>query len=212
MVPAPKARLYRKVLVEKCPPGCAEGPCQGQPRFPRKCFKNVLGTRLEGTFECKARLENADSGESFARDWRKMLRFLGDFFADFRPSISRENVIGQERKRHININLFGRWPLRWPGGLSTGRPWGSKIYVLSSEPKVHKSFCPGTRPGGPVTELTGQSFMWQSFMCLFLKSATKMTGRPGHWSEPGEYQFWLFSPKTHPYLGIEHSHKRAPWQ
>ena len=23
-------------------------------------FKNVLGTRLEGTFECKARLENAD--------------------------------------------------------------------------------------------------------------------------------------------------------
>ena len=26
----------------------------------RKCFKNVLGTRLEGTFECKARLENAD--------------------------------------------------------------------------------------------------------------------------------------------------------
>ena len=61
LVPAPKARLHRKVLVAKCLPGCAEGPCQGQPLSPRKCFKNVLGTRLEGTFECKARLENAEN-------------------------------------------------------------------------------------------------------------------------------------------------------
>ena len=38
----------------------ATGPYQGQPLSPRKCFKNVLGTRLEGTFECKARWENAD--------------------------------------------------------------------------------------------------------------------------------------------------------
>ena len=61
-VPPPKARLYRKVLIEKCLPGCAEGPYQGPPLFPRKCFKNVLGTRLEGTFECKACLENAEGG------------------------------------------------------------------------------------------------------------------------------------------------------
>ena len=60
LVPAPKARLYRKVLVAKCLPGGAEGPHQGQSLSPRKSFKNVLGTRLEGTFECKARLENAD--------------------------------------------------------------------------------------------------------------------------------------------------------
>ena len=58
-IPAPKARLYRKVLVAKCLPGCAEGPCQGRPLSPR-CFENVFGTRLESTFECKARLENAD--------------------------------------------------------------------------------------------------------------------------------------------------------
>ena len=32
------------------------------------------------------------------------------------------NSTPQERKRHININLIGRWPLRWPGGLPTGRP------------------------------------------------------------------------------------------
>ena len=30
LAPAPKARLYRKVLVAKCHPGCAEGPYQGQ--------------------------------------------------------------------------------------------------------------------------------------------------------------------------------------
>ena len=64
LVPAPKARLYRKVLIAKCLPGCAEGPYQGQPLSPRECFKKVLGTRLEGTFECKACLENADSGET----------------------------------------------------------------------------------------------------------------------------------------------------
>ena len=60
LVPAPKARLYPKVLIAKCLLGGAEGPYQGQPLCLRKCFKNVLGTRLEGTFECKARLENAD--------------------------------------------------------------------------------------------------------------------------------------------------------
>ena len=44
---------------------------------------------------------------------------------------------------------------------------GSKIYVLSSEPKEHKSFCPGTWPGRPVTRVTEKSFMCKHFMCLF---------------------------------------------
>ena len=43
----------------------------------------------------------------------------------------------------------------------------SKFYVLSSEPKEHKSFCPDTRPGGPVTGATGKNLMCKSFMCLF---------------------------------------------
>ena len=60
LVQAPKARFYPKVLIAKCLPGRAEGPYQGQPLSHRKCFKNVLGTRLEGTFVCKARLENAE--------------------------------------------------------------------------------------------------------------------------------------------------------
>ena len=36
LVPAPKARLYPKVLIAKCLPWGAEGPCQGQPLSPRK--------------------------------------------------------------------------------------------------------------------------------------------------------------------------------
>ena len=35
----------------------------GTAPFPRKCFKNVLGAKLEGTLECEARLENADLGD-----------------------------------------------------------------------------------------------------------------------------------------------------
>ena len=47
---------------------------------------------------------------------------------------------------------FGRrrkslWPVTERGG------------VLSSESKEHRSFCPGTRPGKPVTGVTEQSFM-----------------------------------------------------
>ena len=52
-------------------------------------------------------------------------------------------------------------------GVSRPGVQGSKFYVLSSEPKEHKSFCPDTRPGGPVTGATGKSFMCKSFMCLF---------------------------------------------
>ena len=41
LVPAPKARLYPKVLIVKCLPGGAEGPYQGQPLSPRKSFKRT---------------------------------------------------------------------------------------------------------------------------------------------------------------------------
>ena len=41
------------------------------------------------------------------------------------------------------------WPVTPPvTGVSRPGGQGSKIYVLSSEPNVHKSFGPGTRPGG----------------------------------------------------------------
>ena len=37
----------------------------------------------------------------------------------------------QERKRHININIFGRWPLWWPGSLPTRRP-GVKYFCCAT--------------------------------------------------------------------------------
>ena len=61
------------------------------------------------------------------------------------------------------------------GGVSRSAAQGSKIYVLSSEPKEHTSFCPGARPGKLVTGVTGKSFMCQSFMCLFFGEIQKGT-------------------------------------
>ena len=53
------------------------------------------------------------------------------------------------------------WPVtvRW-GGVSRSGVQGSKIYVLSSETKEHKSFCPGARAGRPVMGVTGKSLSY----------------------------------------------------
>ena len=78
----------------------------------------------------------------------------------------------QERKRHINIKTFSG---DCPGGggspdpVSRDLPTGgqrSKVHVLCAEPKEHKHFRPGTRPGGSgtrpggsETEVTEKLFM-----------------------------------------------------
>ena len=41
----------------------------------------------------------------------------------------------------------GGLPTGWGGGLPTGGQ-GSNVYVLRAEPKEHKRFRPGSRPGG----------------------------------------------------------------
>ena len=71
------------------------------------------------------------------------------------------------KKRHININLFGQWPSAGRDFSRSGVPGSKIIYVISSEPKEHKSFRPGIWLGSPVTRVTEQSLMCQSFMCLF---------------------------------------------
>ena len=48
------------------PPSVCRGAVPGTAPFPRNSFKNVLGTRLEGTFECKARLENTEDYKNHA--------------------------------------------------------------------------------------------------------------------------------------------------
>ena len=60
-----------------------------------------------------------------------------------------------KEKAHKHKQIFpvtARWggglPTGWGGGgLPTGGQ-GSKVYVLCAEPKEHKHFRPGTRPGG----------------------------------------------------------------
>ena len=93
--------------------------------------------------------------------------------------------ISGEEKAHKHKQIF---PVtaRWGGGspdrvardLPTGGQ-GSKVYVLCAEPKEHKHFRPGTRPGGSVTGVTEKLFMCQMFMCLFrlLKSGVEKLTR-----------------------------------
>ena len=65
----------------------------------------------------------------------------------------------------------------------------------------------------PQVAISEQDYMHFSSHCW---SATKMTGRPGHWSEPGEYNILflgsmlVISSQDSPDLGIENSHKRVP--
>ena len=66
-----------------------------------------------------------------------------------------EFVSGKE-KAHKHKQIFpvtarvgGVSPDRVARGLPTGGQ-GSKVYVLCAEPKEHKHFRPGTRPGGFV--------------------------------------------------------------
>ena len=52
------------------------------------------------------------------------------------------------------------------GGVSRSGVQGSKIYVLCSEPKEHKSFFLGTRLGRPVTGVTGRA-LCAKVLCAF---------------------------------------------
>ena len=95
-----------------------------------------------------------------------------------------------------------------PDRVARGLPTGgqrSKVYVLCAEPKEHKHFRPGTRPGGSgtrpggsVTGVTEKLFMCQMFMCLnpprpFARS------RLGHGtSEGGSLFLWKPRPATDP--------------
>ena len=73
----------------------------------------------------------------------------------------------------VTARVRGGSPDRVARGLPTGGQ-GSKVYVLCAEPKEHKHFRPGARPGGSgarpggsVTGVTETVFMCQMFMCLF---------------------------------------------
>ena len=78
-----------------------------------------------------------------------------------------KRAVSGKKKAHKHKSF---WPVtvQWGGGVSWSGVQGSKIYVLSLEPKEkHKCFCPGARPGRPVTGVTEKSFMCKSFACLF---------------------------------------------
>ena len=84
---------------------------------------------------------------------------------NYAVAVTDFNDSSGKKKAHKHKSF---WPVTPPvtGGVSRPGGQGSKFYVLSSELKEHKSFCPDTRPGGPATGATRKSFMCKSFMCL----------------------------------------------
>ena len=82
------------------------------------------------------------------------------------PSSGKEKAHKHKQIFPVTAPGGGGSPDRVARGLPTGGQ-GSKVYVLCAEPKEHKHFRPGTRPGGSVTGVTEKLFMCQMFMCLF---------------------------------------------
>ena len=72
------------------------------------------------------------------------------------------------------------------GGSPDREARGQRFMCYPRNPRNGKSFCPDTRPGGPVTGATRQSFMCWSFMCLFcsLENVRKRTCGQGLYFEP----------------------------
>ena len=93
-------------------------------------------------------------------------KFTISDFSGLAP-IRRVLKFSGKKKAHKHKSF---WPVTPSGDRGVFRPGGqgSKFYVLSSELKEQKSFCPDTRPGGPVTGATGKSFMCKSYVPFLL--------------------------------------------
>ena len=101
---------------------------------------------------------------------RRALQFLQLFNESDSLTLNQYRIycnLSQERKRHININLF--WPVTRPGDRGVSRPGGqgSKFYVLSSEPKEHKSFFSGYPTGRTGDRGDRKKFYVQKVLCAF---------------------------------------------
>ena len=64
-----------------------------------------------------------------------------------KKSVSQEKAHKHKQIFPVTARAGEGLPTGWGGGLPTGGQ-GSKVYVLCAEPKEHKRFRPGTRPGG----------------------------------------------------------------
>ena len=87
-------------------------------------------------------------------------------FAQFSLGSGKEKAHNHKQIFLVTARAGGGLPTGWGGG-SPDRCQGSNVYVLCAEPKTHKNFRSGTRPGGSVTGVTKKLFMCQMFMCLF---------------------------------------------
>ena len=102
----------------------------------------------------------------------------------------------QERKRHININIFGRWPLRWPGGSPDREARGQSFMYYPRNPRNINLFVrmPDREdrwPGRPERVLCAK------VLCAF--------------SAPSKVAFWVRLPCSRESLW-GHSWVLGPWK
>ena len=85
--------------------------------------------------------------ESFSLDWHWSIECSSYPAKMFVFLSGKEKAHKHKQTFPVTARLGGRSPDRVARGLPTGGQ-RSKVYVLCAEPKEHKHFRPGTRPGG----------------------------------------------------------------
>ena len=67
--------------------------------------------------------------------------------------VTFESLLSRKEEAHKHKQFYPA--IAWvKGAVSRPGGQGSNVYVLCADPKEHKHFCPGTRPGGSVTGVT----------------------------------------------------------
>ena len=127
LVPAPKARLYPKVLIAKCLPGGAEGPYQGQPLSPRKVktkkrtwYQVGRHVWVQGTFgKCRSYSFSIHAWNYLASNclsWLQFLSFRGFLnliritvsvflVSFFQNAVSGNNFLSQKFFLEFSVNF-----------------------------------------------------------------------------------------------------------
>ena len=110
-------------LLHRTPP-CSR-PCHGAPEVHGVIFQPVVWpTSVE--VHCKDLRLDSDKVKRHLRGRRLPCE-----------KVTSKNVTSnnQERKRHINMNVFGQWPLRWPGGSPDREARGQSFMYYPRNPR-----------------------------------------------------------------------------
>ena len=125
----------------------------------RDSFRTLSGSRAQRARETLSQRAKRSKKFALARNFQSRSKFLISIaFYNLDVSNSPQKIgprwvarskfsFSGKEKAHKHKQIFPVTARAGGGGLPTGGQ-GSKVYVLCAEPKEHKCFRPGTRPGG----------------------------------------------------------------